>query len=65
MTSQEIRKIVDEHLNAEARHDAELPRRPTHRTAIIIRSRSGCSWRAGTRLLPVTRRALPRSPTAR
>jgi steroid delta-isomerase-like uncharacterized protein len=23
MTSQEIRKIVDEHLNAEARHDAE------------------------------------------
>jgi predicted ester cyclase len=21
-----------------------LPRRPTHRTAIIIRSRSGCSW---------------------
>jgi hypothetical protein len=65
MTSQEIRKIVDEHLNAEARHDAEAAAATYAPHGYYHHVPLGLLLGAERRLLPVTRRASPRSPTAR
>ena len=65
MTLQEIRKIIDEHLNAEARHDAAAAAATYASHGYYHHVPLGLLLEGRRRSLPVTRRAPPPSPTAR